>query len=79
MQNKLVKIGNSMCVRIPKQFLKEAGIDSEIEMKLLSDGILISPSVKRQGWEKKFTNEVKNDDITFVDGNLNSNDHEWEW
>ena len=43
MRGKLVKIGNSQGVRIPKALIEQAGLTGEIEFTLLPDGILISP------------------------------------
>lgn len=43
MRGKLVKIGNSQGVRIPKTLVDQAGLTGEIEFTVLPDGLLISP------------------------------------
>ncbi|RDU59490.1 AbrB/MazE/SpoVT family DNA-binding domain-containing protein [Helicobacter sp. MIT 14-3879] len=49
---KLVKIGNSYGVRIPKVFIKKAHLeDSIIDFQLLKNGLLLSPSkAHRLNW-----------------------------
>lgn len=45
MKSKIIKIGNSKGVRIPKALLEEAMIYNEIEISLTAEGILIKPLV----------------------------------
>ncbi|WP_420458991.1 AbrB/MazE/SpoVT family DNA-binding domain-containing protein [Neolewinella sp.] len=55
MEAKIVKIGNSKGVRIPKKVLQEYAIEDTIEMNLLKEGILIKPARKvREGWDEAF-------------------------
>ncbi|GAB3613796.1 AbrB/MazE/SpoVT family DNA-binding domain-containing protein [Humibacter ginsengisoli] len=44
MKGKIVRIGNSQGVRIPKPILEEAGISGPLEMVVVDDGILLSPA-----------------------------------
>jgi antitoxin MazE len=46
MKGKIVRIGNSQGVRIPKPLLEEAGISGPIEMTVVDEGILLSPAVE---------------------------------
>ena len=41
MKTKLVRIGNSRGVRIPKPLLEQAGLEGEVELRLVESGILI--------------------------------------
>jgi len=51
MKTRLVQIGNSRGVRIPKPLLQEAGLEDEVQLTLGPDGILISPlAAVRAGW-----------------------------
>jgi antitoxin MazE len=43
MRSKLVKIGNSRGVRIPKALLEEAELTDEVEMRVVGGELLISP------------------------------------
>lgn len=53
MKSRLVRIGNSRGVRIPKPLLEEAGLEDEVHLTLGPDGILISPaSAARSGWSE---------------------------
>lgn len=50
---KLVKIGASYGVRIPKIFIEKANLkDADIDLKLLKNGLLLTPSKKyRTNWD----------------------------
>lgn len=51
MKTKLVRIGNSRGVRIPKPLLEEAGLEGEVRLRLVESGILIEPaSAPRSDW-----------------------------
>lgn len=51
MKTKIVRIGNSRGVRIPKPLLAQAGLEGEVELRVVESGIMIrgidSPRV---GW-----------------------------
>ena len=69
MEAKIVKIGNSKGVRIPKKVLQEYSIEDTIEMNLLEEGILIKPAKKvRQGWDEAFARmAAEGDDELLID------------
>ena len=48
MRTRIVRIGNSRGVRIPKPLLEEAGLEDEVKLTLGPDGILISPAARRR-------------------------------
>ena len=82
MVSKLIKIGNSQGVMLPKTLIEEAGIKGPIEIKAKKNTIVITAFEKsaRLGWSDTFQkmSELK-DDNTFMNLN-NSFDHEeWEW
>lgn len=53
MKTRLVKIGNSRGVRIPKPLIEEAGLENEVEMRVVEAGILIEGSPDaRVGWDE---------------------------
>ena len=64
---KIIKIGNSQGIRIPKPIIALANLENiELDFVVLDSGLLITPDKKaRVGW----TNNVKQDQ-------LNAN---WEW
>ena len=82
METKIVKIGNSQGIRIPKKLLEEKKIFSKVRIESTKEGILIF-SVKssniRDSWISKFKKNIDND-LSFSEANLNDWDlDEWIW
>jgi len=51
MRTRIVRIGNSRGVRIPKPLLEEAGLGDEVELRVVASGIIIeSAGTARAGW-----------------------------
>lgn len=51
MKTRLVRIGNSRGVRIPKPLLEQAGLEEEVELQVVQHGIMIRGiDVPRAGW-----------------------------
>lgn len=51
MKTKIVQIGNSRGVRIPKPLLEQAGLEGDVELRVVESGILIeSTTTPRLGW-----------------------------
>lgn len=82
MKTKLIKIGNSQGVRIPKPLIEQSGIGEEIEMILEENQIVIKAiTEKRANWEKSFQKMKEEGDDELLDSEL-SNDwdnSEWDW
>ena len=83
MKTKIIKIGNSQGVRIPKPIIEESGLKGEIEL-LLRDNEIILKAVEepRVEWDssfKKMANE--NDDALLDEGDSFTEweDTEWTW
>ncbi|MBI2589003.1 AbrB/MazE/SpoVT family DNA-binding domain-containing protein [Candidatus Saccharibacteria bacterium] len=53
MKASLIKIGNSRGVRIPKVLIEEAGLGTELELKLKNGKIFIEPAKKRPASKAK--------------------------
>ena len=52
MKARLIRIGNSRGIRLPKPLLEEAGLADEVELRAREGAILISPPRStRAGWE----------------------------
>jgi antitoxin MazE len=51
MQAKLVRIGNSQGVRLPKAVIEQAGLGEELELEVVGNTVVIRPGrAVRQGW-----------------------------
>lgn len=85
MKTKIVKIGNSRGVRIPKTFIDESGLKNEVELEIEGDNIVIKPiSRNRESWNSAFQKMAKNNDDILLDPETLPNQtkwdkEEWEW
>lgn len=67
-RSKVVKIGNSRGIRIPRTVLEQAGLVDEVDMKVEGNKLIIQASRNpRQGWEEQFANMAKNSDDPLLD------------
>ena len=46
MQSKIIQIGNSRGIRIPKVMLEESGLEKDVEIKVTPSGLKITPTKK---------------------------------
>jgi antitoxin MazE len=84
MRAKIIKIGNSQGIRIPKLFLEQTNLGDEVELEALDDQIIIRPvTYPRQGWDEAFQAMAERGDDQLLDDDLIGQpqwDHEeWEW
>jgi antitoxin MazE len=84
MRARVVKIGNSQGIRIPKPLLDQTGIMDDVELEVEKNQIIIRPITNpRSGWDNAFKAMAKNGDDTLVDesdGISHSwDDEEWQW
>ncbi|MDH5721048.1 MAG: AbrB/MazE/SpoVT family DNA-binding domain-containing protein [Spirochaetia bacterium] len=82
MKTKLVDIGNSKGVRIPKSFIEKCRLENELDIDIVEDSIVIkksSPNVRNR-WSDSFKEMNKNDDdISLVENLSDKFDNDWEW
>ena len=53
MKTKIVRIGNSRGVRIPKPLLEQAGLEDDVELRVVESGLIIeNRGTARAGWAK---------------------------
>ena len=51
MEAKLVRVGNSKGVRLPKALIEEAGLEDLVTLRVVEGGLLVEPrSAVRSGW-----------------------------
>jgi antitoxin MazE len=83
MKTRIVRIGNSKGVRIPKQLLEQTGLEGEVEIQARQTSLVIRPGRKpREGWSKAFREMARSSDDQLIDDipNLSKFDKdEWEW
>jgi len=85
MKTKVVKIGNSRGIRIPKSLIDQSGLKSDVELKVSGGKIIIKSIEKnRESWEIAFRKMAKNKDDILLDNSYLVNqskwdNEEWEW
>ena len=84
MRARVVKIGNSQGIRIPKPILEQTGIVEDVELKVEKNQIIIrSISDPRAGWDLAFKTMAENGDDALIHGTekiSNSwDEEEWQW
>jgi antitoxin MazE len=81
-RTRIVKIGNSQGIRIPKLLLEQSGIGEEVEIEIQDCHLIIrAASQSRQGWEEAFEKMAKQHDDALLDDVVTTEwEHlEWEW
>jgi len=82
-KTKLVRIGNSQGIRIPKVVVHQAGLKGEVELEVRRRHLVVWPASRpRQGWANRFREmALRGDDRSlWPDTALSSLDEkEWEW
>ncbi|MBI1938642.1 MAG: AbrB/MazE/SpoVT family DNA-binding domain-containing protein [Ignavibacteriales bacterium] len=85
MKTKVVKIGNSRGIRIPKSLINESGLKNEVELEVGNGQIIIkSISKSRESWETAFKKMAKNKNDILLDADATLaqtkwDKEEWEW
>ncbi len=82
MKTRLVRIGNSLGVRLPKAVLEQSEMPEEVELSVARHRIVIRPARKpREGWEEAFSKAgAGKEELLVPDGLENEWDHEdWQW
>jgi antitoxin MazE len=84
MRARIVKIGNSQGIRIPKPLLEQTGIMEDVELDVDKNQIIIRPvSNPRDGWDDAFKAMADRGDDTIIDDAENIShswdDDEWQW
>jgi len=84
MRARIIRIGNSQGIRLPKAVLDQSGLTDEVELEV-EDGqiVLRAPENPRAGWEAAFELMHARGDDVLLDGdqlgNSSWDDEEWEW
>lgn len=82
MKTRLVRIGNSRGLRLPKPLIEEAGFKDEVEVTLRGGALIItSADHPRAGWEGAVGLLLERREYCAIDGDAPTrfDDLEWEW
>lgn len=82
MKTKLIRIGNSRGVRIPKPLIEEAGLEDEVQLSVVESGLMIKgASAPRAGWDKAAQELRERGEDGLLDEPTLSDfdDSEWVW
>lgn len=82
MRTKLIRIGNSRGIRIPKLLLEQVGLKDNVELRAEEGRLIIRPGREsREGWEQAFAaNADQGGDLAPFSEITNSFDREeWNW
>jgi antitoxin MazE len=84
MKTRVVRIGNSRGIRIPKLLLEQTGLPEEVEITAEGESLVIRPAKRpRAGWAAAFEEMARRGDDVLLDGVVptlsNWDETEWEW
>ena len=81
MRSKIVRIGNSQGVRLPKLLIEQAGLEEEVELRAEAGQIVIAaPRRTRAGWAVAAQRaRAAGDDALESTGATRFEQTEWEW
>ncbi len=81
-RTKLIKIGNSRGIRIPKAVAEHLHLADDIEIVIKEDHLEVRPGRKpREGWAEAFLDMAKHGDDQLVDAPAPTtwDKEEWDW
>ena len=78
---RIVRVGNSRGIRIPKVVLNQLDLGPEVEMAVQLDRLVIRAARRtREGWSKRFSAmAVQQDDLLVFESPTQWDKREWEW
>jgi antitoxin MazE len=84
MKTRIVKIGNSQGVRIPKLLLERSKLTEEVELEAEGNRIIIRPAKQpRQDWAQAFRVMAERGDDQLLDAAARTrtqwDEDEWQW
>jgi antitoxin MazE len=84
MKARIVRIGNSHGIRIPKPLLEQSGLRDEVELEVHARQIIIRAADQpRAGWDAAFRAMAEAGDDALLDpemaGSPEWDEEEWEW
>ena len=72
MQVKLVKIGNSFGIRLPKTVIDTCGFQSDLDLNVKGKSVILTAEKQpRANWQEAIQNEITSKPLKYLG--------EWEW
>jgi antitoxin MazE len=83
-KSRIIKMGNSKGVRIPKPILEQLALGEEVELSVRGDQLVIRPSQRpRSGWEEQFERMAERGDDQLLDKEAvrltEWDEDDWQW
>lgn len=83
-RTRLVPMGNSRGIRIPKPLIEQVGLSDEVEMRIEDGQLILRPAPRpRAGWDEQFARMAECGDDQLLDEEAGStsawDETEWEW
>ena len=79
---RIIKIGNSRGIRIPKACLEQLGLEGEVELTVQPDRLVVRPAHRARGhWEDEFRHMAEQGDDRLLDEPAPTkwDRTDWEW
>ncbi|MBI3998107.1 MAG: AbrB/MazE/SpoVT family DNA-binding domain-containing protein [Armatimonadetes bacterium] len=81
-RTRVVRIGNSRGIRIPKIWVQQLGLGEEVELAVQRDRLIVRPARRpRQHWAEAFRSMAARGDDRLIDQPVPTvwDKAEWEW
>jgi antitoxin MazE len=84
MKSRIIKIGNSRGIRLPKPLIEQAGLKEEVEIQVEGNRLIIASVTRpRAHWSDSFKKMASKGDDALLDGDVQVpttwDEDEWEW
>lgn len=83
-KTRIVRIGNSQGIRIPKPVIEQLGFSDEVELEIFPGQLVVrSAASPRFGWDEQFKAMAEAGDDQLLDAEVLTltgwDESEWEW
>ncbi len=83
MKTRIIAIGNSQGIRIPKPLLEETGLEGEVDVSVENSCLIVRPATgPRADWDSSFSKMTAHGDDTLLDDAVQFSswdEQEWQW